>query len=189
MTKTFRDNCDINIVQQKSARLFSRCSNAVKNILFRSFFTPMYASQSWCNFRKLCMQRLRVAYKFGWRTLCNLPWRVSVSIHHVQCNISTFEALTQKYKYCTCCSKGAESLTTYGWVLWCSPIVYNRPYSLNTATAFYFVTDCSDIVVFARSNAFVLYLALTSLGISVLLCSNVVPSVTDERTIVLRMCL
>jgi len=39
---------------------FSRCSNAVKNVLFRSFCTPMYASQLWCNFRKSCMQRLRV---------------------------------------------------------------------------------------------------------------------------------
>ena len=38
------------------------CSNAVKNVLFRSFCTPMYASQLWCNFRKSCMQRLRVAY-------------------------------------------------------------------------------------------------------------------------------
>ena len=46
---------------------FSRCSNAVKNVLFCSFCTPMYASQLWCNFRKSCMQRLRVAYNFGWR--------------------------------------------------------------------------------------------------------------------------
>ena len=27
---------------------FSRCSNAVKNVLFRSFRTPMYASHLWC---------------------------------------------------------------------------------------------------------------------------------------------
>jgi len=58
---------------------FSRCSNAVKNVLFCSFCTPMYASQLWCNFRKSCMQRLRVAYNFGCRALYNLPWRASVS--------------------------------------------------------------------------------------------------------------
>ena len=46
-----------------------RCSNAVKNVLFRSFCTPMYASQLWCNFRKSYMQRLRVAYNFGCRAL------------------------------------------------------------------------------------------------------------------------
>ena len=78
---------------------FSRCSNAVKNILFRSFYTPMYASQLWCNFRKSCMQRLRVAYTFGCRAQYNLPWRASVSSHPVQCNIPTFEALLRKYKY------------------------------------------------------------------------------------------
>ena len=99
MTKTFRDNCDINIVQQTRCGLFSRCSNAVKNVLFRSFCTPMYASQSWCNFRKSCMQRLRVAYNFGCRALYNLPWRASVSSQQVQCNIPTFEALLRKYKY------------------------------------------------------------------------------------------
>ena len=78
---------------------FSRCSNAVKNVLFRSFCTTMYASQLWCNFRKSCMQRLRVAYKFGCRALYNLPWRASVSSHQVQCNIPTFEALLRKDKY------------------------------------------------------------------------------------------
>jgi len=62
---------------------FSRCSNAVKNVLFRSFCTPMYASQLWCNFRKSCMQRLRVAYNFGCRALYNLLWRASVSSHQV----------------------------------------------------------------------------------------------------------
>ena len=72
---------------------FSRCSNAVKNVLFPSFCTPIYASQLWCNFRKSCMQRLRVAYNFGCRARHNLPWRASVSSHQVQCNIPTFEAL------------------------------------------------------------------------------------------------
>jgi len=52
---------------------FSRCSNAVKNVLFRSFCTPMYTWQLWCNFRKLCMQRLRMAYKFGCRAYTTCP--------------------------------------------------------------------------------------------------------------------
>jgi len=78
---------------------FSRCSNAVKNVLFRSFCTPMCSSQLWCNFRKSCMQRLRVACNFGCRALYNLPWRASVNNHQVQCNIPTFEALLRKYTY------------------------------------------------------------------------------------------
>ena len=32
--------------------------------------------------------------------------------------------------------------------LWCSQIVSIRPYSLNTATTFYFVSECSDVAVF-----------------------------------------
>jgi len=61
--------------------LLSRCSNTVKNVLLRSFCTPMCASQIWWNFRKSCMQRLRVAYNFGCRVLYNLPWRANVSSH------------------------------------------------------------------------------------------------------------
>ena len=71
-------------------RAFSQCSNAVKNVLFRSFFTRMYASQLWYNFMKSCMH---VAHNFGCRALYNLPWRASVSSHQVQCNIPTFESL------------------------------------------------------------------------------------------------
>jgi len=57
-------------VQQTSCEpLFPVVQNAVKNVLLRSFCTPMYASQLWCNFRKSCMQRLRVAYNFGCRAL------------------------------------------------------------------------------------------------------------------------
>ena len=78
---------------------FSRCSNAVKNVVFHSLSTPMYASQLWCNFRKSCMHRLHVAYNFGCRAQNNLPWRASVRTHQVQCNIPTFEALLRKYTY------------------------------------------------------------------------------------------
>jgi len=69
------------LCSKQAERLFSRCSNAVKNELFRSFCTPMYASQLWCNFKKSCMQRLRAAYNFGCRALYNLLWRASVSSH------------------------------------------------------------------------------------------------------------
>jgi len=62
---------------------FSRCSNSVKNSLFRSFWTSMYASQLWCDFRKAYIHRLRVDCNFGCRTLYNLPWRASGSSHQV----------------------------------------------------------------------------------------------------------
>ena len=113
---------------------FSRCSYAVKHVLFSSFCTSMYASTLWCNFRKTCMQRLRVTFYFGCRALYNLPWRASASCHQVQCNIPTFEALLRKM--CTCFLKDAQSLTTHGCAVWCSQVVYIRPYSLNTTTSF-----------------------------------------------------
>jgi len=71
------------LCSKQAASLFSRCSNAVKNVgpLFRSFCTPIYALQLWWTFRKWCMQRLRVACNFGCRALYNLPWRASVSSH------------------------------------------------------------------------------------------------------------
>ena len=107
---------------------FSQRSNAVKNLVFRSFCTPIYASQIWCNFRKSCMQRLHVVCNFGCRALYNLPWwsRVTVRSHQVQYNIPTFEALLWKN---TCFLKDAESLTTHVCVLWCSQIFCIRPYS------------------------------------------------------------
>jgi len=131
MTKTFRDNCDKNIVQQTS---FKALSPDVQMRLKMYFFVPIvrpcnmggefsigllprvwpvsspaiagpelrtdnqtfrsdycftcaepcsciYASQLWWNFRKSCMQRLRVAYNFGFRALYNLPRRTRVISH------------------------------------------------------------------------------------------------------------
>jgi len=53
---------------------FSRYWNAVKNVVFRSFCTSMYASQLWCDFRTAYIHRLRAAYNFSCRALYNLPW-------------------------------------------------------------------------------------------------------------------
>ena len=43
----YQYNCAANMLRAS----FSRCSNAVKNVLFHSFSTPMYACQLWCNFK------------------------------------------------------------------------------------------------------------------------------------------
>jgi len=70
------------------------------------------------------------------------------STHQVQCNIPTFEALLRKNSYLF--SNDAEGLITHGCLLRSSQIVYICPYSLNTTTAFYFVTECSNTAVFVR---------------------------------------
>jgi len=73
-----------------------------------------------------------------------------VMTQQVQYNIPTFEALLRKNRSATCFSIDAEGLITYNCMLWRSQIVYIHPYSLNTTTAFYFVTECSNIAVFVR---------------------------------------
>jgi len=83
------------------------------------------------------MQRLCVAYNFGGTAL----WYSSGSMQHTY-----LWGLIEK-KICTCFLNDTKNLTTYGYALWCSQIVYIRPYSLNTTTAFYSVTECSDSTV------------------------------------------
>jgi len=78
----------------------------------------------------------------------------------------------------------AEFLTTYVCVFWCSQIVHIRPYFLNTATAFEFVTECTDVAVFvclracAGHNASVLYWPWPGLDSVSYSGCRVVPSVT-----------
>jgi len=123
----------------------SRCSNTVKSVLFRSFCTPMYASQLWCNFRS------HACRDYVWSTTLDAGLyrtcrgeRVLVTIRF----IVAFLPLRPCYeKISACFSKDAESLTTYGYVLWCSQIVCIRHYSLNNTTAFYFVNECSNIAM------------------------------------------
>jgi len=92
---------------------FSRCSNAVKNAVFRSFCTPMHALQLWCKFRKSCMQidcMWPINLDGELYTTC-LGERVLVATRF---NV-TYQPLRLCYKK-TCrpawFSKGAENLTT-----------------------------------------------------------------------------
>jgi len=150
MTKKFGDNCDINIVPQTSFKpLFPHAQVQLKIYFFVPFVRScmlhnygVISSQLWW---MRCMQGLRVAYNLGCRALYNLPFRASVSSYQVQCNIPHLRHYEEKTS--TCFSKDAENLLKWGWVLWCSQIVCIRPYSLNTTTAFCFVTECSDIAV------------------------------------------
>jgi len=170
---------------------FSRCSNSVKNVLFRSFCTPVYASQLWCNFRKSCLQRLRVAYNFGCIALYNLPWRGSVSSHQVQCNIPAFEALLRKstYLFLERCRKSNN--------VWLRSLMHsNCLYSLMHSNCLYLslffehynrILLCEWVIEIrgirlidgvSCHNAFAFYLDSTNLGIGALLRSSVVTSAT-----------
>jgi len=161
---------------------FYRCLNAVKNVLFRSFCTPTYAPQLWCNFRKSSMQRLRVAYNFGCRALYNLPWRASVSSHQVQCNIPTFEALLRKYTYLFLerCRKSNNILLR---ALMKSDCLYSSlffEYYNRILLCEWVIEICSTRLNdgVSRHNAFAFYLDSTNLGIGALPRSSVETSVT-----------
>jgi len=152
MTKTFRDNCDINIVQQTSCEpLFPVAQMQLKTYFFVPFVRPCmnlnYGVISgshacrhcgWCiilvaELNTTCPgERVLVATKFN---EAFLPLRL--------CYVTTS----------TCFSKDAENLTTYGYVLWCSQIVCTRHYSLNTIIAFYSVIEWSNFAVSVWSMA------------------------------------
>jgi len=124
---------------------FSRCSNAVKNEIFRSFSSPcVHLNHGVISGRPACRD-------CGWHiilvaelyTSC-LGERVLVA---TKVNV-TFLPLRLCYvNTSTCCSKDAENLTTYGYVLWCSQIVCTRRCSLNTIIAFYSVNEWTNFAV------------------------------------------
>ena len=151
MIKTFRDNCDINIVQQTSCKPpFPDVEMQLKTYFFVPFVHPCM-HHNYGVISGSCKQRLCVAYNFGCRALYNLPWRVSVSSHQVQCNIPTFEALIRKYKYLFL--ERCRKSNYYGYMLWCSQIVCTRHYSLITIIAFYSVNEWSNFAVSVWSMA------------------------------------
>ena len=107
--------------------------------------------------------------------------------HQVQCNIPTFEAVSRKnmHWFLERCRRSnnvmvacfdAVRLFMFVLILWILQPHFTLWLSARTLQCL-FVWGC------ACHNAFVLYLALTSLEISVPLCSSVVPS----EQIVLRM--
>ena len=185
MTKTFRDNCDINIVQQTSCEL---PFPDVKVQLKRYFFVPFvpscmhhnYGVISGCHACRDCLWHMILNAELyttcpGERVL--VPTRFNVAFLPLRlCYENTS----------TCFSKDAENLTTYGYMLWCSQIVCTRHYSLNIIIAFSSVNEWSNLPVSVWlmachdtwHNASTFHLDSTNLGIGALLRSSFVTSVT-----------
>ena len=147
MTKTFRDNCDINIVQQTSCEpLFPD----VKMQLKMYFFVP---------FVRQCMH-LNYGMISGSHACRDCVWPILLDpeiyticpeervLVATRFNV-TFLPLRLCYeKKRTCFSNAAENLTTCGYVLWCSQIVCICPYFFNATIAFYSVNEWSNFAVF-----------------------------------------
>jgi len=152
MTKTFRDNCDINIVQQTSCEpLFP----VVQMQLKMYFFVPSV---------RPCMH-LNYGVISGSHACRDCVWPISMVAELYKTCPGERVLVTTKFnvtflplRLCyvntsTCFSKDAENLTTYGCVLWCSQIFCTCHYSLNTIIAFYSVNEWSNFAVSAWSVA------------------------------------
>ena len=158
MTKTFRDNCDINIVQQTSCEpLFSVVQMQLKTYFFVPFVRPCmhlnYGVISGSHACRDCGWHIILVAEAELYTTCPGE-RVLVA---TKFNV-TFLSLRLCYVYTnTCFSKDAENLTTYMVrlrALWCSQIVCTRHYSLNTIIiAFYSVIEWSNFAVSVWSIA------------------------------------
>ena len=146
MTKTFRDNCDINIVRQTS------CEPPFPDVQMHSktyFFVP---------FVRPCMHH-NYGVISGSHACRDCVWHIILDSRlYATCpgervlETTKFNVTFLPLKHCyenrrTCFSKDAENLSTYGYVLWCSQIVCTRTYSLNNIIAFYSVNEWSKFAV------------------------------------------
>jgi len=116
MTKTFRDNCDIYIVQQTSCEpLFPVVQMRLKTYFFVSFVRPCmhlnygvisgsHACRD-CGWHIILVEKLYTTCP-GERVLVATKFNVTFLLLRL-CYVNTS----------TCFSKGAENLTTYGYVL------------------------------------------------------------------------
>jgi len=139
------------------------------------------------------MQRLHVAYNFGCRALCNLPWRASVGSHQVQCNIPTFKALLRKntYRFLERCRK---SNNIWLRALMQSDCLYSSLFfeHYNLILLGEWVIELSSVCLIdgmSCHNAFAVYPDSTSLGIAALLRNSVETSIACWLTLVLTICL
>ena len=146
MTKTFRDNCDINIVQQTSCEpLFPVTQMQVKTYFFVPFVRPcMHLNYGVISGSHACRD-------CGWHIILVAELYTTCIVERVLV-VTKFNVTFPPLRFCyvntsTCFSKDAENLTTYGCVLWCSQIACTRHYSLNTIIAFYSVIQWSNFAV------------------------------------------
>ncbi len=95
----FRDDRDIqrqcrNLYSQGNmlVRKFSMCSPNAKVSLFRTFCTPMYTAQLWCNFYAYSENKLRIVYNYIMRMLLGLQWCHSASQMFANINVPAYQA-------------------------------------------------------------------------------------------------
>ncbi len=95
----YRQRCKIYSQANMLLRKFSMCSDSVKCSLFRTYITPLYTAQLWSNYKKMSMQRLKVAYNDAMRMLLHVPRWQSASQLFVSTSVPTCEALLRQLMF------------------------------------------------------------------------------------------
>ena len=85
----------VNILKQS----FKHCTETVKILLFKSFFSALYCASLWCYFKKACLQKIEVAYNNSLRIFMGLPKLCSIRTEFVTRNLNHFDALMRKQIY------------------------------------------------------------------------------------------
>lgn len=103
ITSDLSDGSDIKIQQRKLCtraniiiRKFSKCSEACKIALFRSYVTPIYCASLWHSFYAYELNSLKISYNKAFRRLFLMPRECSVSHNMVQRRLASFEELMRK---------------------------------------------------------------------------------------------
>jgi len=141
---------------------FSCCSNAVKMHFFVPSVCPyMHHKYGVISGRQACRDCVwLIILGAGLYATCRGE-RVLV-ITRFNANSYLWDLIEQK---CVPLSWTKQKVQQRGCALRCSQVVYIRPYSLNTTTAFYFATEYSDVAVFVWRGVHAEYFTWPSPGL------------------------
>ena len=80
-------------------RMFSHCSIDVKIVLFDSYYTPLYCSYLWTEYKKTYCSKIRVAFNNAYRRIFGLSNRSRASAMYANYNICNSEVILRKNIY------------------------------------------------------------------------------------------
>ena len=118
---------------------FYKCSTKIKNVLFRTYCSSMYASQLWNNFLSSSLKRKRVAYNNSFQFLCGLARYVLISFREQQVfnNITKFDVSLRKIS-CSFVYRCYESNNELIFSLMTSECFINSSYNKHYNALVYF---------------------------------------------------
>ena len=80
-------------------RKFYMCTETVRMSLFKSYFSSLYTSALWCNYRLESLRKLCVAYNNVFQKITFLPRDCSVSLMFATRDLPTCKMLIRKHAY------------------------------------------------------------------------------------------